>query len=244
MPSFLCKIVKAYSGHEWEQVYCVQTDGDPEPGFGADDWLAATGGVSAFTDINTDPSNVSYAGDISIIHALIGFERLIHFSNVQFVRMFAWDGIENETETSTFVTSPLSFLGQRAIPAGDSTNVAPGNNTWLVAKQPTSFGARAGRSYYRMCLADNQIRVNGDGLIDWQDATAQAFMDTTLSGSVTTSGLDAYFGTGVGEGIVKLAIPRYIASGEFEGSLQSSTTVQSLVSRYPDSRQVKRGRRR
>lgn len=246
MSSFLVRIVKEFAGEEWEQTYCVQAGASTDPGFSEDDWDTATGAVGSFTDANTKPTDGTYLGGSSLIHALIGFERTIHYNAVNFVRVFAWDGIANAPDDSTFTTAPLGFTGLRTLPGGGLPDVAPGNVAWLIAKRPGDFGVRSGRASYRLCLADYEVKPAGKRLLDWTSNTEKTAAETRLSDAVADSLLGEYMiEAEIGDNAV-LAIPQYWPDTAplFPGSLRGSHKCNGLVSRYPQSRQVARGRKR
>lgn len=246
MGMFLLDIIKEAEGHEWANTYGIMTPGGSEPHLNAADWTEATGGHDVFNATNTEPGNGSYLGDESLIHAIIGFERLLHFTNVRFVRAFAWDGLQNPGAESTFATIPLSFSGEYNIPGDDKNNIAPGNITWMIARQPGVFGVRSGRLFYRMTLRDVEIAPRGTRLLDWNADADKTAAEARLSGAIISSQLGLYFGSGIeAVSAPTLGIPQYLPRTDpNKGDLTAMSPVQALVSRYPSNRQIKRGRKR
>ena len=244
MAKFLVSITKEYEGEEWSNVYGVITDGPTsEVGLQLDDWNTASDGNFPINTGSTTPGAPSFRGDTSMIHALVAFERQIHFDAVNFVRLFAWDGLENPEESSNFIAVPLAMTGVREN-QGAGTEV-PGNVAWMVAKQAANFGWRSGRSFYRLCMVDADVRAGGKRLLDWNSAASKLAYNDILSNALVASNLNLYASGGASAGTAMLGIPSYHPRNTLlEGQLRDVGAVLTLANRHPVSRQVQKGRKR
>lgn len=247
MGAFILKITKEFEGEEWENTWGVITPGGSAPSFTNTDWQTASGSVNEFSTATTNPGDGGYEGGQSLIHAILAFERLMHYTPVNFVRLFAWDGIENSEAASTFYSAPLSFAGLRALAGAGSTSitVVPGAITLMLARQPVTFGVRAGRLFLRMCMQDVDVRPGSGRLLDFTDATVRSTYQTLVSTSLNSSMLTSWMSDPSPVDGVHPGIPQYAPRNAVnEGDLVSMTRMSNIVVRYPSVRQVQRGRKR
>ena len=239
-------IKKQFQGEEWVNTHPFSVNGD---GSLTNDDLVAIGMDRDLSNAGTTPGNIAFGdgvGPVPLLYAVLGWERLMHFDQIQFTAVYVTDKLENSAVTdlgaNTFAVKPLGFNGLR----GTAASIAPGNITAMVNRVPAVFSRRAGRMYLRGCLYMQAVAFLGRGLLGWANNDARNDFETLLTNSVNSSGLNAFFQGGLGLG--EVGIGRYRRGLQVppldEGDLYEVVQIEGLRSMGPVSRQVKRGRAR
>lgn len=239
----LIVVEKQLAGELWSNTYGFRVGPDSGAPLTETD-IQAIGFEVPVLATNTDPNDtVNYRGDDFLIHSIIGFERLFHYTGVEYVRIYITDGKKNPLPlNSVFATIDVNFNGLRAFSTGVSS--APGTITLQVNRVPAGIGIIRGRLFYRAVLRDEDIAFGSTRTVDFRDTTTRTTYENLIANSVVSSGLVNYLNTGTPPDPC-LAIPRYGPDGTPEADqLISVNDVGSLVVRNVVSRQVKRGRRR
>ena len=237
----LVTITKEIDGEQWSNVYAVGTDGSLNETISVDDMITI-GANQPITDDTTNPAHLDYLGNTFILHALLGFERAVHFQPVSFTNIAVTDGVKG---SSVFAVIPLSFSGIRSTSGGGVESIMPGNVTLLVNKTPNSFAVKSGRSFYRAVLFDGAVKFGGKWGIDWESDAMKVSFQGTFATAVTDSNLDQYMSGGTSTASQVFAIPHYaVRTASNAGDLVSGTAITNLVVQRPVSRQMARGRKR
>jgi hypothetical protein len=239
MASGLIVSKKRYGGEEWSNTYAFITQNDATPGLSSGDIDTITGGSIGFADVSTDPTDTNYAGSVSLLHAIIGFERTLHSNVIDFNQIYVSDGLDNTgTLSNTFAVWDTNYLGLRAV---NEDQLMPGNVTLLVSRTPMGFSQRRGRLFLRGVLNEADVSFSGKRLIDFKDTAARQTYVTLVADAIIQSVLDTYLGQNGISSALSLAIPNF---DPVSGTLMAATPVANLVVNRPNSRQVQRGRRR
>ncbi len=239
----LVVIEKQFLGELWTNTHAVAVP-DLSPPLATDGLEAITAGFTAFPDALTDPDNVLYGGSGSILVALLGFERKMMGTQIQFTRMYVSDGKTPGAGTGAFATFPLSFFGL-GLDVGDP-ELAPLSIILQVNRVPLGFSTRTGRMQLRAALTKDEIEA---GQIDGVQILPAAVSGVTsrLQDAVNASLLDSYFSSSLGSiPEVAYGIPHYApaSAGSAAGSITDYSPVTDFVMKDAASRQVQRGRRR
>lgn len=242
----LIVIEKEYLGEQWSNThaYLASPVGGPLPPDGLE---AIIGGplVDGITDQETDPNTgpPEYVGSTSPLAAIIGFERMLHFTSIRFTRVYLSDGKTAPGEEPIFATFPVNFFGLRTQNIGDV--VAPLSNVLQIDRVPYGFSARPGRMQLRGTLLRTETMA---GPIDGIELAPEVVTPTIarVEGAVDDSSMSTWF-TGFGptpfEGI-KYVIPRYAGPGPNEGLITGYSYVSGFSVDGAKARQVQRGKRR
>ncbi len=239
----LIVVEKQLAGEIWSNTYGFRVGPDSGAALTETD-IQAVGFEVPVLATNTDPNDsVNYRGDEFLIHSIIGFERLIHYSTVEFVRIYITDGKKNPLPlNSVFATIDVNFNGLRGF--SSSTSSLPGTITLQVNRVPAGIGILRGRLFYRAVLRDEDVSFGAARTVDFRDSTTRTTYENLIANNVILSSLVNYLNTGT-QPNPGLGIPRYGPDGTPEADqLISMNDVGSLVVRNVVSRQVKRGRRR
>lgn len=239
----LIVVEKQLAGEVWVNTYGCITNGVNTGDLQESD-LQLIGALSPLTLNNTNPSDPSYLGGTFLVHAIMGFERRLHWVNAEFVRLYVTDGKKQELPLrGEFVTVDINFNGLRTNTSGQ--HPAPGSVTLQVNRVPASPGVLRGRAFYRAVLFDEEVGVGSTRLVDFVSIAARTNMEALVNQQITESLLDRYFFGGANADTQQLAIPSYVPQGQpNEGQLSTANVIRNLVVRNVVSRQVKRGRRR
>jgi hypothetical protein len=240
-------ITKNVEGQEWVNTWGI-VKGTPVGALSNAELAAilATNPAGGFTAANTNPTDGAYVGADSIIAALLGFERELHYSAVSFSNLNISDGTTPGAPTGAFWSQAISFTGLRDAGAGAPiATVAPLNIACLVNRNSSQISVKAGRIYYRAILLDTQVKPGSKVGVTWTDASAQAALTTALANAESDAGLAAYYSTDSETAPdIGLAIPHYGTVDETEGVVISGNVISGLSMNKPVSRQLTRGRRR
>jgi hypothetical protein len=233
----LINIQKTLAGEDWINTYGVMTDGSAlAPISGTD-----IPNINQFpvTDATTDPNSGTYAGGTSLVHAILGFERLMHSSAVEFSQVYITDGQDNSGNVNNvFQVVDTSFAGLEA--AINAAAVAPGSITLQVNRNPVGYSQRRGRIFMRAVMAQGDIGIGNNRLVDFATPQDRTDAENRLDTAITSSLLGNYMAGGSQVTSMALAIPSYNA---LTGALDGAVVIESLVVRNIVSRQVKRGRK-
>lgn len=239
----LVVVEKQLQGELWSNTYGFRVGPDSGAPLTETD-IQAIGFEVPVLGTNTNPADTpNYRGDEFLIHAIIGFERLLHYDSVEFVRIYITDGKKNPLPlNSVFATIDVNFNGLRQFGTGISS--APGTITLQVNRVPAGIGILRGRLFYRAVLRDEDIGFGANRTVDFSSPTARTTYENLVANSVIGSGLINFLNTGTPPDPC-LGIPRYGPDGTPEADqLISVNDIGSLIVRNVVSRQVKRGRRR
>lgn len=246
MSIFKVVVHKSYESETWSNTYAIATgDGNPatDPNFTEDDLDIILGTATSLTNTNTDPDAVGYVGDNSIIAAIVGFERLLHYSPVTMDSVYLSDGLRDTTE---FAVLPLGFPAKRTFVDIEPEQIMPGNVALYVTRSPSGVNSRSGRLQYRLCLSDAEVTIQGTRLLGLSNpATTRIFVE----GAAADSFLDAYYFTATpAQGSARLIIPKfspYVPGPPASGNeLNGFAPWVGLGRIYAADRQVQRGRKR
>lgn len=247
MSTGLVTITKSMDGQEWSNTYGISVGSDDGALTLADlEGIVATNPSAGLTPATTYVDDPAWAGATSIIAALIGFERVLHYSPVTFTRVNISDGATPGTPTGTFWSQNLNLTGMRdngGPVAADA--VAPLNVAFLVNRNPAALSIKPGRLYYRACLLDLQVRPGSRVGVTWRADTDASAMVAYLALAVSSADLGAYMASPVTTlPTIYLSIPHISQGIGTEGQVTSGSPVSSFSVNKPVSRQLTRGRRR
>jgi hypothetical protein len=233
----LINIQKTLAGEDWINTYGLMSDGSAlAPITGTD---IPNINQQPVTDATTDPNSGTYAGGTSLVHAILGFERLMHSKDVEFTQVYITDGQDNSGNVNNvFQVVDTSFAGlETSITASD---VAPGSITLQVNRNPVGYSQRRGRIFLRACMKQTWIGIGSNRLVDFATPSDRTDTESRLATAITSSLLDSFMAGGSQVTSMALAIPSYNA---LTGALDGGVIIESLVVRNIVSRQVKRGRK-
>lgn len=256
MGIFLCKIRKSYSGESWENVYGIETY--PTTGFpffadqtpslsDADVNALIDNGANPLDQARTDPTNALYGGEGFPLHALLGFERLLHWGGVSFDNLLLTNGSEGDDAAISFA---LNFFGLASFGAGGDVDVAPGNVALNYVKTTAQVAYRNGRGFLRGALGDNEVEFSGFRLVALTNpAATQARFEGALADAYLTNWLANGSGIAASSGglAARVGVPRYSPrnpSNPLAGSLVGMSRWSTVGTVKATGRQVQRGRRR
>lgn len=241
----LITVTMRSDGEEYSNTHAVASNGGYTQPIDEGE-LVSIGANLSFTDTSTDPSAGGlYFGESALLHAVVGFQRLLAGPWVEFVRLYVTDGRRNDGGSTVFFTTALAGAGLRDVGLADATNAAPGNVVLQVTRQPTGLSARVGRLQLRGVLLDTEVRLGGPKLVDFTSGATRDALGTLVSASLTTSFLDLYLsgGSQAVEG-QEYALPSYGPRGSAtENQIVLVRPVRRLLVSGVRSRQVAKGRR-
>lgn len=244
-------VKKEFNGEEWSNTYGITTDPSGAPGFPSDVQIQAAIGSGPLNATNTNAQEPGYAEAVSILRAIVAFERFITSLVVLFKSIYMTDGRNrqaNPGQDNAFFVQSLGFNGLAA--NNNSNNLAPGGVSMMVNRNPVGFSQRQGRAFYRGVLLDTDVSFNGARLLGWTSTTEENNIKNLVESGVDESLLNAFMIPYGGEAPPwYLGIPHYIPAGAAPGGysagdLHTVTPVTSLVPNKPTLRQVARGRKR
>lgn len=245
MTTGILTVTKVVDGQEWANTYGISFGSTPGP-LAQEDLAAiiATNPSEGFDASNTNASAGSYVGGSSIIGAILGFERAMHYSAVGFVRLNLNDGSTPGTPTGEFWSSSISFTGIKDVGAGvPIANIAPLNVALLMNRSGAGLSVKPGRLYYRGVLTEAQIRPGSRVGVTWQDPAAQAQLNSDAENALTVTLLPQWYDADSLTG-VHLTIVQQSRELGSEGVIIDGRPVGSITVNKPVSRQLTRGRRR
>lgn len=244
MGGALVIVNKEAGGEQFSNTHALYT-GDPAV-IPSDANLTAWGAGSDLGDVAT---NGSLAAE-NPLQAIVTFERLMHYDDVNFLSIYVTDGKRNRilglNQPNAYFTAALSGKGLVGGTEAAET-VVPGNITWQINRNPTGFSARKGRLFLRLCIADSDVKFGGPKLLVWTATTSADGFRTRLSNGLVTSNLSSYFVGGANAATAIYGIPHYrtfAGPGTALGELETVIGCASMASVGPAARQVKRGRKR
>lgn len=244
----LCVIHKKYGGHTWSNTHAVQI-GATASGMPTPVDLSNIGAGQAITDANTTTNPPNF------LAALLAFERLLHYGDVQFTDLYITDGRRPQAtgETNIYFTQTLGFAGlssEGGVPAPHTVAAAlmAGSITWLIHRNIVGMGHKPGRMFVRGAISENAVSMNGPTLVAWDPAANGPAYQTYLQGTAMPM-LAPYLFGGAQAATAQYSVPIYAPKkntpvGWKAGELMSTIPVISFDSVGPVSRQVKRGKRR
>lgn len=250
MAAVLVHVVKVYEGEEFENTYGVWMD-SPIAGIPNEDMMTSIGAGGDFNNVSTTPTNGAYQGGSTILHAIIGFERLVLPPWVTFKNIYVTDGKKPNALApgNAFINKAIEGQGLRDdIVTQDS--YAPGNVAMLISRVPSGFSAHQGRIEMRALLLDTHVRFGGKGAVAWKDDAAAAAVKSMIQTAVFNAELNLYFGDGQlgGDYATGFGIPHYFPGPSVpafaKGDLIGITPISQLVPQRPMSRQVVKGKRK
>lgn len=243
---------KSYSGEVWSNTYGIGLGAAPYNVEPADADMVAFGASGVFDDAATANAASPFA---TVLHAILNFERRMHYATVQFTRIYVTDGKRNFQGTppaevpNAFFTASLSFFGLVTAPAAGVA--LSGLVSLMVARNPTGFSKRRGRAFYRLVMDDTYVKAEASGLIDYTDAAVAALADSRVQTALTGSGLSNHFagGSAVAGGVLLVPhysrfVPAHGTTKATGGEMINGTPIASMHAIRPAGRQVKRGRKR
>lgn len=242
MPVGLVVTEKEVNGEIWSNTWGVGFDIGQVGGLDEAS-LIALGALIPFTDATTNIGNGGYQGSTHLFHAILGFERQLYPTFVNFARIYVSDGRRNSiTAEPLYLSVPLDFQGLRSV-SQDAT--IPGGLTLMVNRIPGQLGVRRGRLYLRSVLGDGDVRFAGNRLVDWTNATVRTAAETLVAGAIANSFLDNFFVSEPNPTEQQyLCIPQFETEGINSGTILDVSPVSGLTVVRPVLRQVQRGRRR
>ena len=246
MGTAILVVTKEMDGQEWGNTYGISVGSDDGPASSADiEAIVSTNPADGLIGTTTNPSDPAFAGADSIIAAILGFERMLHFPEVNFTRLNLSDATTPGTPTGPFWSQAISFTGVNGIgsPIADEA-IAPLSICLLVNRNSNLIGVRPGRLYLRAVLGDANVRPGSRVGVTWASSVVQTDISANVMTAVGDSSLDAYMSNPSGPlpGIF-LAIPSFdVVDGE--EVIVTSAAISSLTANKPVSRQLTRGRRR
>lgn len=240
-------ITKLAEGQEWANTWGIASGPATGPATTADiEAIISTNPPAGLTGVTTNPGDPSYAGATSIIAAILGFERLLHFPNVQFIRLNLSDSTTAGEPTGPFWSQAINFPGVNGIaspiPVGD---VAPLSIALLVNRNTNLIGVRPGRLYYRAVLGDANVKPGSRVGVTWATPTVQTDISNNIVAASEDSSLTAYMSSPsapLPEAF--LCIPSTERNPAGEAIIVSAAAISSVSANKPVSRQLTRGRRR
>ena len=247
MSTGLLTVTKSAAGEEWANTYGISVGSDNGALTLADlEGIIATNPADGFTDENTQAATPEYEGGTSILAAILGFERQLHYSAVQIVRLTINDGSTPGTPTGNFWSQAINLAGNKdgGSPV-DAALVAPLSIALLVNRNPAGLSIRPGRVYYRGCLLDTDVRPGSRVGVTWRDDGIATSVRNFVTGAVTAAELDSYFASpSTTLPAIYVSIPHYDDTDPDVGQVISGSPVTSFSANKPVSRQLTRGRRR
>lgn len=240
-------IHKEGSGQEWDNTYGFSAGSGSGPLDQADlEALIATNPAAGFTSGNTEPADGSFAGASSIIAAILGFERMLHYHTVTLTHINVSDNTTPGAPTGPFWSQAINLACIRdaaAFVAEDA--IAPLSLAFLVNRNTNLLSVKPGRLYYRACLLDADVKPGTRVGVTWATPTAAANAQTYVQTQFANAHLDDYVSSSGGPlPAIFLAIPHYSTVEGEEGVIVSGAAVSGFSANKPVSRQLTRGRRR
>ena len=247
MSTGILTVTKNVEGQEWVNTYGLSVGSSTGPLDLADlEALVGTNPALGFTDATTKPTDPAYAGTTSVIAAILGFERELHYSAVNFSHLNVSDATTPGASTGPFWSTAINLTGLRDAGSGAPiATVAPLNVACLVNRNAASLSVKPGRIYFRAILLDTQIKPGSRVGVTWTDASAQAALSTALQQAMTDSFIIDYFASPSAPlPDIYISIPHFSETEGSEGAVVSGSGVSSFSMNKPVSRQLTRGRRR
>lgn len=245
----LVVIDKSWQGNTWSNTYAFSANvaAGSTLALTADD-LIQIGATQPFTVDNTDarpPSGAAYLGGEFLLHALVGFERLLYNSEITIDRVYVTDGRENPgTSSALYAAVPTLLPG---LSPEDVNGIAPGSITLLLNRTPATLGQRPGRLYLRGVIADRAISFGGNKLVRWTDALSRQGATGFILTSLLNAEVPNYYNLGsspnVRLGIAKYASPLFTTE-PITNDLVAVAPIAGFSVVGPVARQVNKGRRR
>lgn len=235
-------VEKTFLGEIWTNTHALAVPGlDPPLNIGGLDEM--TGGVSGFPDAYTDPSSGSYGGSLSPLAAILGFERLVHGTQVQFTRLYVSDGKTPGSGTGAFATFPLNFAGL-GLDVSDN-ELAPLSIVLQINRVPVGYSTRSGRLQLRAALTKGEIKAGQIDGVSILPASLDA-VTSRIADALTSSNISGLFSTSSDVPQVAYAIPHYYpaSAGSNAGAISGYSPVSDMVVKDAASRQVQRGRKK
>lgn len=241
-------VSKEAAGETWANTYGISVGSSDGPLTLADlGEIVGSNPTAGLTDATTDPSNAAYGGATSIIAAILGFERRLHYHQVRFTQLNLADGATPGDPTGSFWSKAVNFVGLRDFGSLEEDGaIAPLNVAMLVSRNAAFLSIKPGRIYYRACLLDNQVKIGSRVGVTWAVGTYPSDMAGLVNTLQVSTHLQDY--TSVGALVtppIFLSIPHIAPkSAPNAGQVVSGSIVSNLTTSKPVSRQLTRGRRR
>jgi len=247
MTTGILTVTKVSEGQEWANTYGISV-GDSTGPLNLADLVAITdtNPAAGFTSANTEPANAAFAGGTSIIAAILGFERLIHYHTVFITRLNLSDSSTPGTATGPFWSGSVNLQCIKDAAAFvDDDAIAPLNCALLVNRNSGLPSVRPGRLYYRAAMLDATVKPGSKVGITWRNTSDANVYSTFILDSQGNSNLDNYMSTSIGPlPPIFLSIPHMTPGGGDDAVIVSAAAVSTLNVNKPVSRQLTRGRRR
>lgn len=245
MSTGILTVTKSLDGQEWANTYGISVGSTPGP-LSQEDLgvIIATNPSGGFNEANTNPQAGGYVGSTSIIAAIVGMEREIHYSAVSFVRLNLNDGTTPGTGTGEFWSASINVSGMRDAGAGvPEVQIAPLNVALLVNRSGSGLSVKPGRLYYRAVMLDVNIKPGSRVGVTWQDPASKVALIDALTSAMNDAQIDNYLSIDTVPNIHLSIVQASQADGS-EGVIIDGRPVASLSVNKPVSRQLTRGRRR
>lgn len=235
-------VTKQFEGERWTNVHGIRVGVGLTP-LTVDD-LITLGAEQAFNETTLAPAaDVGSLAGTYFLHSLVCFERFLHASQLDLVRIYVSDGLENDPGTDS-VFFAADFLVEGLNPVSDEEDIAPGAVVLQMNKQPASLSVRTGRNFYRGVLTDGDVKLGGPNLIEFTNASVLSGLSTLTANAIVDSGLEDYLVSGAAAPDPVYGIPRY--QGKLEpapGALKEVVPCSALEPVRPAIRQTRRGKR-
>jgi hypothetical protein len=158
-------------------------------------------------DSFTNPTQDLYKGATSLLAAIIGFERILTQSTVNFVEVIVTDGATPGSGTGPFFSLPINVQGHH--PLGSDT-LGPLATTLLVKKVPIGTSHKGGRLFMRGVLVDNDVEAASNKYgIDLKSGVFSSYQ-TDIPSDVIEAHLDVWFVAAPVSPPIAYAIPKYV----------------------------------
>lgn len=249
MPIAQVVIHKQQGGHKWSNTHGVIINGAAS-GVPAEADMNIIGADTPFTDANTGASPAA-----RFLHALVAFERQMHYADVQFTDIYVTDGRKNVAGqptiyfTSSLVGAGLSnFAGVGGAGVAVGANLLTGTVCWLLHRNVVGMGHKPGRLYLRGCLPEGAVISNGPRMLSWGGGVLDNSVPNTYVGTAQGK-ITPYLAANAQAATATYAVPLYVTpkhpvTGFVNGELYSAIPVSGLSSVGPVAHQVPRGRRK
>lgn len=238
-------IKKDVGGHTWSNTHAVQI-GAGTTGIPTDADLASIGAGGAFTAALT-----ASGGGTNFLQRLISFERLNHGPAVHFNTVYLTDGKNGKEAGSpkVYYTAALDLVGLSGQFDAGVLHYIPGGITWMLRRNVVGFSHKPGRLYFRGALAEADIQMNGQNMVDWETTTVRDSFTGQITSSLSGSGLGTHLYGGTNAAAALYGVAAYARAIDVTdplavGDLFAVLPCSGFTNGGPVLRQVRRGKKK